>query len=444
MFEAFRDHLAGSALIPAGSRVLVGYSGGADSTCLLHLLHRAGIEVAAAHLNHGMRPEADDHAEACRRFCDDLGVPFLLGKADVPLMAKELRIGIEEAGRQARYEFLERGRLGLELDQVATAHTQDDQVETILLSWLRGAGLNGLAGMPAERDSIIRPLLAFSREETARYCADHNLVTLHDPGNEDERFRRVAIRKRVVPELRNVQPRFEEAVLRSAQIIREESDYLDSVAAAALERALAPAHPQLEPLTSLFEAAFETARLAHYPRPLLRRALRLAIRSLGARLDFHQSEIAAEGVARAEKGSLTAEGEQVVLEWGPDRTVVRRLDFPRIQQRGLEVPGSIQGHGWSLALAMEPQSPISARLSPQRLIPPLLARGIEPGDAMDFKDKPRKLTDLREGTGLTGTGAKLVPILCDQAGPIWFPGIAVSQRVAAKDQESAIIVSLLL
>lgn len=390
-----------------------------------------------------MRPEADEEAEALRLFCDNLGIPFLLGKADVPRMSAELKMGIEEAGRKARYEFLDRGRIGLEFDLIATAHTRDDQVETILLNWLRGAGPNGLGGMPSQRDSIVRPLLPFSREHTVAYCTEMGLSTLHDPGNDDERFRRVAIRKKVLPRLRELQPQFEEALLKSAEIVRQESDYLDSVAAAALERALVSGHPQLEPLTSSVEAAFETRHLAHYPRPLLRRCLRLAVRSLGAKLDFHQSEIATDGVVSGEAGSVTASDEPVVLEWGVERTVVRRLDLPQIQARQLPFPGEAQGPGWRIVANESAESNTFTRLSGVKVLSPLHVRGLEPGDSMDFGYKPRKLADLREGSGLTGHAAKLVPIVCDQAGPVWFPGIATSERVAAEEQESAIIVSLL-
>src|SRR5579862_8897875 len=94
MLDRFKEHLRASGLIPEGAAVLVGYSGGADSTCLLHLLKEAGVDVAAGHLHHGERPEADRELKLCEAFCIDIGVPFVSGHADVPGIAKELKIGL--------------------------------------------------------------------------------------------------------------------------------------------------------------------------------------------------------------------------------------------------------------------------------------------------------------------------------------------------------------
>jgi tRNA(Ile)-lysidine synthase len=120
-----------SELLDNSVRILVGYSGGADSTCLVHLLSQSKVDFVAAHLHHGQRPEADKEMSLCEAFCQSLDVPFVSGRADVPRMSQELKIGLEEAGRMARYNFLNQAARRLECDSIATAHTGTDSVETI-------------------------------------------------------------------------------------------------------------------------------------------------------------------------------------------------------------------------------------------------------------------------------------------------------------------------
>ncbi|MFO0045402.1 MAG: ATP-binding protein, partial [Armatimonadota bacterium] len=106
MLADFQSQLTQTGLLKPGDRIVVGYSGGADSGCLLHLLKQSGYEVIAAHLHHGQRQAADKELKLCELQCNDWGIPFVSGKADVPTMSKHLKVGIEEAGRLARYNFL--------------------------------------------------------------------------------------------------------------------------------------------------------------------------------------------------------------------------------------------------------------------------------------------------------------------------------------------------
>ncbi|MBL8066375.1 MAG: tRNA lysidine(34) synthetase TilS, partial [Chthonomonadaceae bacterium] len=142
MYDWFAGHLGQIGIGPR-ARVVVGYSGGPDSTCLLHLCTRAGLDVVAAHLHHGQRLEADGEAEQCATFASQLSVPFVLGNADVPVVARTQRIGLDEAGRRARYSFLETTKLQTAAQWILTAHTLDDHVETVLMRIARGTGLTG-------------------------------------------------------------------------------------------------------------------------------------------------------------------------------------------------------------------------------------------------------------------------------------------------------------
>ncbi|MFN7161717.1 MAG: tRNA lysidine(34) synthetase TilS [Fimbriimonadales bacterium] len=213
-------------LPPAGGVVIVGYSGGADSTALLHLLTRLRddrrLQLHAAHLHHGMRPEADADVEVCQSLCQQLGVPLHVERADVPNLARQHKLSLEEAGRNARYAFFERLALQLNADAVALAHTRDDQIETILINLLRGTGPRGVCGMPYKRDRIIRPLLDASREQTHRYCAEQNLPTVFDSTNLDPHQLRRRVRAELTPLLRALSPAYDTHLLRLAEILRQE------------------------------------------------------------------------------------------------------------------------------------------------------------------------------------------------------------------------------
>jgi tRNA(Ile)-lysidine synthetase-like protein len=213
-------------LPPEGGTVIVGYSGGADSTALLHLLTRLqgafNLRIHAAHLHHGMRPEADDDVRVCASVCAQLGVPLHVERVDVPALAQAARLSLEEAGRNARYAFFDRLARELNAVAVALAHTRDDQIETILINLLRGTGPRGLCGMPYKRDRIIRPLLDATRAQTHQYCAAQGLPTVFDSTNLDPHQLRRRVRMELIPLLRDLSPAFDRHLLRLADILENE------------------------------------------------------------------------------------------------------------------------------------------------------------------------------------------------------------------------------
>jgi len=216
-------------LPPEGGLVVVGYSGGADSTALLHILTQLQAElmirVHAGHLHHGMRPEADQDVEICQTVCKAIGVPFHWERVDVPALARREGLTFEEAGRTTRYAFLERLAEALGAVAIATAHTRTDQIETILINLLRGTGPRGLCGMPYRRGRIIRPLLDVTREETHTYCQAHQLPTVFDSTNTDPHQLRYRIRSQLRPLLQTLAPTYERHLLRLADILENEESW---------------------------------------------------------------------------------------------------------------------------------------------------------------------------------------------------------------------------
>jgi len=204
---------AGRALAELqGKRIVVGLSGGVDSVVLLHALARER-PVAAAHIHHGLSPNAERWARFCRKLCKRLGVPLTVRRVRVESKGE----GVEAAARAARYQALRK----LRFDVLALAHQLDDQAETVLMSLLRGAGPRGASGMRArarfDGRILVRPLLDVPRESIVAYAREHRLEWIEDESNASDAFARNFIRLRIAPLLSARYPRWREALARAAR-----------------------------------------------------------------------------------------------------------------------------------------------------------------------------------------------------------------------------------
>lgn len=227
----------------AGSRVVVGLSGGRDSVALLHALAQLRgelrLDLAAHHVNHGLSPNAPDWARFCSELCGALGVAFTSARVDVEQGTGE---GVEAAARAARYASF----AALDADWIALAHHRGDQAETVLHNLLRGAGVRGLAGMPAERAlpagraRLVRPLLEVPRTVIEAYLAHYALAWIEDESNADSSYTRSWMRNALFPVLAQQFPAFETALARTAAHAAEAEALLDALAAHDLA-AVAPA-----------------------------------------------------------------------------------------------------------------------------------------------------------------------------------------------------------
>ena len=231
-------------LIENGDRVVVGVSGGADSVCLLHVLHSLSralqIKLYAVHINHMLRAdEADGDERYTADLCEELGIQLSSTRIDVGAMSKSLGISLEEAGRKARYGEFSRCAQAVGASVIAVAHNRNDQAETVMMNIMRGSGIAGLSGMEYKKGKIIRPLLDISRDEIERYCTEAGLSPRTDSSNLTEEFTRNRVRLGLFPYImENFGINMEVSLCRLSAHAAKDNSFLDECASKAYLAAL--------------------------------------------------------------------------------------------------------------------------------------------------------------------------------------------------------------
>ena len=229
-------------MIHAGDLVICAVSGGPDSMCLLDSLlclsRELDFTIHVGHLHHHMRGEqADKDAEIVADFCRSRNVPVTIGHAQVFDLAQELGVGVEEAGRIARYQFLFDLSQEVGGSKIAVGHNMNDQAETVIMRLVRGAGTQGLAGIPPVKGEIIRPIIYIPRDEIEEYCRIKGLPVITDIYNFDLAYTRNLVRHKIIPEMKELfNPSIVEVLSQTAEVLRWDAEYLEHVADCAFKR----------------------------------------------------------------------------------------------------------------------------------------------------------------------------------------------------------------
>ncbi len=246
------DTIIDGGLITEGAHIIIGLSGGPDSLCLLHSLAQIADSLALTlipvHVNHKLRPEADEEEDNVIRICDRLGLECECFEADCKGVADELKISTEEAGRQIRYEIFDEVASQIEAEgvqrgsiMIAVAHNADDQAETVLFRLIRGTAAHGLAGMPAVRNSesgymIVRPLIDIPRSDIEKYIKDNKLHPNIDASNMSNDYTRNSIRNELIPFLeKKYNPNIRKSLRRYAELADLDDTLLNEIAIASMD-----------------------------------------------------------------------------------------------------------------------------------------------------------------------------------------------------------------
>lgn len=221
-------------LIQNGDKLVLAVSGGPDSLAMLNLLldikkdKKIEFDFVVAHVNHMIRKEAIDDENFVKDFCEKNNIKFFVKRVDIPKLAEEKKMGTEEAGRYARYEFFDEVMKETDSNKISIAHNKNDKIETILMNLLRGSGVSGLKGIEYIKDGkYIRPLLDCTRLEIEEYCANQNLSPRIDKTNFDNTYTRNKVRNVVIPYVqREFNPNIIDTLSRLSDLVKEEEMYV--------------------------------------------------------------------------------------------------------------------------------------------------------------------------------------------------------------------------
>ena len=429
-------------LLVPGTRVVVAVSGGSDSVALLRLLcslrESCHLDVVCAHFNHQLRGAESDADEAfVRELAGSLDVSCETGSDNVGAYASEHHLSLEEAARELRLRFLRMTALKTGAACIATAHTRDDQAETVLFRLLKGTGLRGMSGMAPRTGMFIHPLLGVSKEQLQGWLRTQGFVWREDLSNADERYERNFIRTSVIPLIESRFPAVKTAVARTSNMARATCELF--------ERQTEQVTDNIEILEAgdgRHPGALRLAKgaLASLPDPLLQYALEEIFATSGVGPSFERLTRSTQAIRNGRTGIRVTLDDRVMLEVGYQHVYVygaaftgrvlesqeiakfpatvdwfrRRLTFD--EKTPADVPSDLRGVG-----------PKEAWFDLDALRLPLTVRHARSGDRMTtFGGHQHKLQDLYVDAKVDRVLRARRPVVCDADGIIWVPALARS------------------
>ncbi len=233
--EKVLDTIKKYNLIKENDTIVIGVSGGPDSMTLLNVLYNLRenlkINIVVAHINHMLREEADSETEYVQNFCKNINIECFVKRADINNISKKKKVSTELAGRSTRYEFFEEVAQKVNANKIATAHTANDNAETVLMNLMRGSGTSGLKGIEKIRDNkFIRPIILCTRREIENYCEENNLNPKYDQSNKENIYTRNKIRNLLIPYIEeNFNPNIVDTLNRLSDVVEKEDDFFHKI-----------------------------------------------------------------------------------------------------------------------------------------------------------------------------------------------------------------------
>jgi tRNA(Ile)-lysidine synthase len=450
MLEDIATILREHCRLEASALVLVGVSGGPDSLCLMHVLRALGHRLIVAHVDHQLRAESAVEAAAVQQAAESLDLPYVVQRLDVREHARSKGLSIEAAARDQRYAFLFAEARRRSAQAVAVGHTADDQVETVLMHLIRGAGIVGLKGMSYRSmlrpfDAaipLIRPLLGTWRRETVEYCRSYSMAPVHDRSNDSMEYFRNRVRHELIPALESHNPRVREAIWRMAETLASDL--------ALVEERVADAWRQAVLRQTRTFVCFDAAELVAQPLALQRRLVLAAGQQLlpDFEIGFAALERAAGFISKATSsrlalgGGLTVSREAEAIYVSLGRQSLPLDAWPQIPKESVTMPVSVPAkvpldNGWQFSAQYSPLATslvdwiseggdtFRVCLDADSLPSPLELRPPRPGDRLQplgLQGHTQKLSDLFVNGKLPARARGRWPLLCSGRTLVWVPG----------------------
>lgn len=465
--SALKEECFPQAAAGVDAPVVVGVSGGPDSLSLLHAMVHLGWRVIAAHLDHALRLESPQEAEAVRRAAAALGVTAIIERRDVPALVLQRKLSIEEAARTARYEFLFRVASEHHAAAVAVAHSADDQVETVLMHLLRGAGLTGLRGMRfrslpnpwSETIPLVRPLLGVWRDEILAYVEENGLQSVDDASNRDLRFYRNRLRHEALPYLDELNPGVKARLWQTAALLGDEDALLAELAERTWQECLLESVPGA--------LALDAGRLQDAPLAIRRRLLRRASGILHPGLRDIDYAAVERALAFLDAPPRTGQADWIAglrLEWEGERLWLADAEtglpsagvqLPEGAEYRLPVPGELSLPGGvrlsaeilpdaapAYAQATANPDPFCATLDLDRLALPLTVRTRRPGERFrpqGMGGHSMKLSDFMINAGMPRRLRRRWPLVVSGEEIAWIPGYRIGERFVVREDSERVM-----
>lgn len=423
--------------------ILVGLSGGADSSALLHMLsvyrEQSGAKIYAAHVNHGIRgAEADRDEEFCREYAGSLGVEIFVLRADVPALAKERGESVETAARGLRYSYFEQIMRENNIPILATAHNANDNLETVIFNIARGSGLSGVCGIPECRRTdhgiVIRPILSMEKREIIEYCRDNAISFVTDSTNIDTDYTRNLIRAEIIPVMQRINSGAVKNAIRMSESLREDMLCLDHMADELIERQADRSSIGLQSFRSAPASVANRALIKLYGELTGGKTLEMthvnALRELAARAVPHSSVSLPAGIVGViEREALCLCTETKIPE-AEDYSIALCEGSNPISQTNTEIfIGNSQNaknvYKKAIILYID-----SAKIKGE-----LFARSRKPGDSIRTRGMTKSLKKLLCEKKIPLELRARLPIICDSDGTLAVPFVAIRDGMSA-DQNS--------
>ena len=453
--EQVLEYIKRHNMIPQGAHVTVGLSGGADSVCLLFLLSeyrdRLDFSLDAIHVEHGIRgEEALSDSDFCVKLCEKLGIKLKVVHVDVPKLAKEQGLTLEEAGRIARYEILS----GSGADRIAVAHHGMDQAETVLFNLFRGSAVAGLGGMRPVRGNIIRPLLCLSRPQIEGFLKEKKIAYCTDSTNFDNEIARNLIRNEILPLAGKINPEAVRHINENAEYIRQVEAFLKREAGKRAERYVSEEDGRV--LLRLDGFSEEENIIKDY---VIRECIALSAGRL--------KDITARHVSSVRELTENTSGKRVCLPY--NITVVRnfdRLEFMKAPESGPAKPadekssgtqpeyidapaeGSVKlPDGTEFTFSFDPGVSMEEIRKDHRYTKwfdydkivgrPCIRQRLK-GDRISIRSGSKKLKDLFIEAKIPAAMRDHIFMLCDGQDIIWVPGLRIGEKYKVSEKTKKI------